>query len=130
MSTRGWEHVSERDLKPKARSKYRAVKTTIDGLVFDSKKEAARYQELKMLQRAGKIRDLELQPEYTIWVDTPSGTRALIADYRGDFRYRTVPWDYEEAETVVEDVKGFKTPIYRLKKKLVEAQYGITIREI
>lgn len=106
-------------------SKYKAKRTEVDGIVFHSQKEARRYQELKLLQRAGKIRNLRLQPEWDLFV--PGGER--IGAYIADFCYYTVPWDYEQPELVVEDVKGFKTPLYRWKKKHVEAQYGITIRE-
>jgi hypothetical protein len=109
----------------KARSKYRAVPTEVDGVRFASKAEARRYGELSLLVKARKIRQLELQPEFPIVVN---GVK--VAKYVADFRYQTIPWDYEGIETVVEDVKGMKTPVYRLKKKLVEAQYGITIREI
>jgi hypothetical protein len=107
------------------RSKYRAVKTVVDGVTFASKAEARRYQELRLLQRAKKITRLECQPEFPIAVN---GVK--VAKYVADFRYDTVPWDYEPVETIVEDVKGMPTPVYRLKKKLVEALYGITVQEI
>lgn len=110
-----------------ARSKYGAVRTTVDGVTFASRKEANRYCELKMLQAAGKIRQLRLQPEFSL----DAGGK-IVGVYRADFEYiapvtnAPVPlWS-----KVVEDVKGFKTPLYRWKKKHVEAQYGITIREL
>ncbi len=102
------------------RHKYNAVKTTVDGITFDSKKEARRYSELKLLEKAGHIRNLELQPKYRCEIDGK-----LICTYKADFRYFT------DERKVVEDVKGMKTPIYRLKKKLVEALFpGTTITEI
>jgi len=102
------------------KNKYRAVKTEVDGIVFDSKREAARYMELMLLQRAGEISHLELQPVYECVVNGKK-----ICTYRADFRYFT------KLGNIVEDVKGVKTPIYRLKKKLVEALYaGVTIQEI
>lgn len=104
----------------KAQSKYRAKRTEVGGITFASQKEARRYQELKLLERAGKVRDLRLQPKFQLLVGSTS-----IGAYIGDFEYLT---DY--GEVVVEDVKGFKTPVYRLKKKHVEAQYGISIREM
>jgi len=126
------------------RSKYKAVKTTIDGITFDSKKEAKRYTELKVLEKAGHITHLELQPEYQITING-----AKICKYKADFRYFTVRAESNERSynskgewqtptmtgdkegQIVEDVKGFKTPIYRLKKKLVEASYpGTLIKEI
>jgi hypothetical protein len=112
------------------RSKYAAVPTTIDGVRFSSKKEAARYLELKMLQKAGEIKGLELQPKFPLYVGKV-GERIERADkpvcsYIADFRYREGPTGILR----IEDVKGMKTPVYRLKKKMVEAQYGIEIREV
>ena len=125
-------------------NKYKAVKTTIDGIEFDSKREAKRYTELKILEKAGHITHLELQPEYQITVNGVN-----ICKYRADFRYFTVRQKenfygkdskgnyYTKTMTgdkegqVVEDSKGFKTPTYRLKKKLVEASYpGTLIKEV
>lgn len=99
-------------------SKYRAVKTTIDNITFASKKEARRYTELKLLFRAGQIRNLELQPKLKIEIDG-----VHVCDYQADFAY------FEDGRRIYEDTKGFKTPVYRLKKKLVHALYGIQIRE-
>lgn len=135
---KGWEKATLADVLKLGRqiakpSKYHAVKTTVDGITFDSAKEARRYQELKLLEKAGKISHLELQPEYLLGVDDgvfPTACKVLLGRYRADFRYRTVPWDYEDPEVIVEDVKGMKTPLYRWKKKHVEAQYGIVIREV
>jgi hypothetical protein len=100
------------------RSKYGAVKTVVDGITFDSKKEAARYQELKLL----KVEALVLQPEYELRVNGE-----LICKYRADFRYmdkKNGLWI-----PVIEDCKGVKTAVYRLKKKLMLACYGIHILE-
>lgn len=114
------------------RSKYGAVRTTVDGITFDSKREAQRYAELKLLQRAKKIRNLVLQPVFDITVQPHDGigAYAVVAKYKADFSYLTIPWDYEPERLIVEDVKGVKTPVYRLKKKLVEALYGIEITEV
>ncbi len=108
-------------LRVRARGKYNAVKTTVDGVVFDSKHEADRYSELRLLQLAGEIENLELQPAFEIVVNDKR-----ICKYRADFRYRTVG---AKADTI-EDAKGVRTPVYRLKKKLVEAMYGIEIIEV
>lgn len=99
-------------------SKYRNRKTTLGDHTFDSMKEAHRYQELWLLQKAGKIADLELQPRFKCVVDGQN-----ICTYVADFRY------VENGKTVVEDAKGMLTPIYRLKKKLVKALHGIEILE-
>lgn len=100
-------------------NKYNAKRTFFDGIWFDSKKEAHRYQQLKLMLRAGKISDLELQPRYDIVVNGEK-----ICYYKADFRY------IENGELVVEDVKGMQTSVYKLKKKLVKACHGIEIREV
>lgn len=103
-------------------NKYRNVKTVVDGIEFASKLEAKRYAELRLLERAFQIMCLELQPKFTISLnDIP------ICTYVADFKYFA---DGDLNNVIVEDVKGMKTPVYRLKKKLVEAQYGIQIMEI
>ena len=110
------------------RNKFGAKPTMVDGIRFASKAEARRYGELKMLERAGEIRNLELQPKYDINVNGgpvrirsrgyPNG-RAV--SYIGDFRY------FSGNETVVEDVKGMDTPVSRLKRALVENIYSVRV---
>lgn len=102
------------------RSKYRNIRTELDGRVFDSKKEAARYQELKLLEKSGQICNLECQPEYELRVNGE-----LICKYRGDFKYT------KNGDEVCEDVKSAptKTPAYRIKKRLMRAIHGIEIYE-
>lgn len=102
-------------------SKYRNQKVVVDGLTFDSKKEAKRYGELKMMVRAGLITRLQLQVVYRLQVNG-----FLICKYIADFVYH----DVEKNVTQVEDVKGFRTEIYKLKKKLMQALHGIEIKEI
>lgn len=114
-------------------SKYRNVKTTVDDRVFDSKREADRYSELKLMERAGVIRSLVLQPVFPLWAHTGvvAHEPVEIGSYRGDFGFEesyTVNGDLHWRD-VVEDCKGFRTPLYRWKKKHVEAQYQIQIRE-
>lgn len=100
------------------KNKYGAVKTVVDGIKFDSKAEARRYKNLKLLERAGEITNLELQPRYDLIVN---GVKCGF--YKADFRY------LENGKLVVEDVKGMKTPVYNLKKKLIKVIYGIEIFE-
>ncbi|WP_394752798.1 DUF1064 domain-containing protein [Crenothrix sp.] len=102
-------------------SKYRAVKTVVDGLKFDSKAEAKRYLELKALQQSGVIADLELQKEFELIPKQP-GERAT--KYKADFVYRN------STGLVVEDVKGFLTPEYRIKRKLLLWVHGVRISEV
>lgn len=117
-------------------SKYKAKPTVVDGIRFHSQKEARRYAELKLLERAGEIHLLELQPRYELRVPLPSGhpkagqAFKCVGAYIADFQYATHPDYPARGKCVVEDVKGFKTPLYRWKKKHVEAQYGIEIREV
>ena len=109
-------------------SKYNSRKTVIDGITFDSKKEAKRYVELKKKQDEGEITDLRLQvpfelvPSFTIEIDAKKRRRRNIR-YIADFVY------YENGQKVVEDVKGRKTDIYKLKKKLFEYKYKVSIKE-
>ena len=107
-------------------SKYRNVKTKVDGIVFASKKEAARYQELKLLERVGEISHLELQPRIKIEI---GGVKVRFdtgrqVSYISDFRY----YDKHLGHYITEETKGFKTPVYKLKKALVRAM-GIDIVE-
>lgn len=108
-------------------SKFRAKPTIVHGFRFASKAEARRYEELLLLGQAGEIRNLELQPRFDLDVD---GVK--VATYVADFAYEerigagpAIGWRH-----VVEDVKGVKTPMYRLKKKFAETQHSIRIREI
>jgi len=94
--------------------KYKAKATTVDGIRFASAKEARRYGELKLLQMAGKISQLELQPRYKVVIEET---------YVADFRY------IENGETITEDVKGCLTREYKRKRKAMLKQHGVTIRE-
>lgn len=91
---------------------------------FDSKREAARYDELRIIQSTGKIRDLRLQPKYPLVVNGHK-----IGTYSADFIYSH---DDNSGRVTVEDVKSSptKTTVYRLKKRMVEALYGIQISEV
>ena len=102
-------------------SKYKNVKTTIDGITFDSKKEATRYAELKLLARSGLIQNLRLQVPFEL-IPKQDGERAV--KYITDFVYT------ENGETVVEDVKGIKTDVYKIKKKLMLKVHGLRIKEV
>jgi len=99
-------------------SKYRAVKAEVDGLTFHSKREAKRYQTLKLLQQGGHISELQVQPQFALVVNN-----VRLGEYRADFGY------ISNGEAVWEDCKGCRTDIYKWKRKHCEAQYGVTIRE-
>lgn len=103
-------------------NKYNAKKTEVDGIVFDSKKEADRYCELKLCMHAkgdDKVIDLKLQPKFVCNVYGKH-----VCNYYADFKIT-----YANMRVVYEDVKGVKTPVYKLKKKLVLAIFGIDIIE-
>ena len=109
-----------------SRSKYGAKKTIVDGIKFDSKWEAERYGQLKAMEKAMFIRDLELQVPYDLIVND-----VKICRYIADFRYKkesnhTITNDEYYVE-VVEDTKGFETQEFKLKKKLMKALYNIDI---
>ena len=106
-------------------SKYRNTKVSVDGILFDSAKEARRYTELKLLQRGGYISDLKLQVPFVL-IPSQRKDGKLIerkCSYIADFVYT------ENGEQVVEDVKGVRTEVYRLKRKLMYLVHGIKIRE-
>jgi hypothetical protein len=109
------------------RSKYRNVKTTVAGLTFDSRKEAERWIVLLARQQAGEIRDLRRQVPYQLKCPTGDPLIALVvAEYLADF-------DYIECATnehIVEDTKGYRTRLYVLKRKWLELQERIVIREL
>ncbi len=111
----------------KRRHKYSAVPTTVDSIRFHSKAEAKHYSELKLREKAGEIHDLVLQPAYVMAIvcANPSQPRShtTVGKYIADFRY----WDVARSERVVVDVKGHDTPLSKLKRKIVEALYGIEI---
>ena len=106
--------------KSKRRHKYGAIATTVDGIRFASKKEAQRYSFLKSLERADRLRDLELQPKFPCVVNGKK-----ICTYIADFRYTL-----KNGKEVIEDVKGVETAIFRLKKKLVESLYPVEIKVV
>lgn len=109
-------------------TKYNNKKVTVNGQVFDSKKEANRYKELLMLEKAGAIKDLRMQVKFTlIPAQRDEATGKVVereCSYKADFVYE------EDGKTVVEDVKGFRTKEYIIKRKLMMWRYGIRIREV
>lgn len=114
-------------------SKYGNKKTVVDGITFDSQKEAGRYQELMLMLRAGKIQKLRLQPEFTIQeaFHASDGKPVRAVRYRADFSYETLERIGPDTlrVTTVEDVKGFRTKEYSVKEKLVEG-FGMRVVEL
>jgi hypothetical protein len=112
-------------------NKYKNKKVSVNGKVFDSKKEAKRYLELIKLEQTGLIKDLETQKKFLL-LDSfkKNGKTYKQISYYADFVY----FDIYEKKTIVEDVKAskyFKTDVYKIKKKLFEFIYpNLTIKEI
>ena len=120
-------------------NKYGSKKVEVDGIVFDSKKEAKRYQELKLLEIAGAITDLRMQVKYILIPEQREpdqiGKRGGVkkgmllereCSYLADFVY----YYFAKGKTVIEDAKGYKTKEYIIKRKLMLYVHGIRIDEI
>lgn len=121
------------------KSKYGAEKVTIDGITFDSKKEANRYRELKILEKIGEITNLQMQVKYVLIPaqrepDTVGKRGGIIkgkliereVSYIADFVYR----DIKTGAWVIEDTKGMRTHEYIIKRKLMLYRHGIRIKEV
>ena len=108
-------------------SKYGNRKTYVGGKAFDSAREANRYTELYLMQKAGKIQDLQCQVSFElvpgIKSESGRGIQRPIT-YVADFTYR------EDDRLVVEDAKGYRTEVYNIKKKLMRWRHGIEVREV
>ena len=102
-------------------NKYKAIKTLFDGVVFDSKLEAGEYEDLKLLQAAGEISDLDIQHDLVLKVNDKQ-----VCIYIADFFY----FDVKEKKWVVSDAKGILTDVFKLKWKLAQALYPEYIYEI
>lgn len=107
-------------------SKYRNKKISHNGIVFDSKREQRRWSELLLLERAGAIQNLRRQVKYELIPSQRIAGKVVerAVSYIADFVYA------EDGVEVVEDTKGFKTPDYIIKRKLLLWRYGIRIREV
>lgn len=126
-------------------NKYQAIKTCVNGIEFDSRKEARRYQELLLLQRAGVILNLRMQEKFLLIPSqfetvetgeyyqtgskkgTPKTKEVCVEKpvvYVADFVYE------QDGKTIVEDTKGFKTKDYIIKRKLMLYTHGIRIKEV
>lgn len=106
--------------KPK-KTKFKNIRTEIDGIRFDSKKEGEYYAALKIREKAGEVSNVEMQRSYALTVDG-----FLICTYRADFVF----WDAIEHRQRVIDVKGVATPVFIIKQKLMRACHGITIEVV
>ena len=108
--------------------KYKNEEKVVDGIKFDSKLEARRYIQLKLLLRAGEITDLHTQAEYELQPSYKKNGKTIRAiKYIADFVY----YDVREGKTIIEDTKGFRNDVFKLKKKIFEYKYpDLELREI
>ena len=118
--------------------KYKAKRTEVDGISFDSKREAQRWSVLKVRERIGEIRNLDRQVKFPIEVDgkpirirSKRYPKGRIVSYFADFAYeerQDIETECEVWSYIIEDVKGHDTPLSRLKRALVEAIYGVEVK--
>lgn len=107
--------------------KYHNKKVIYDGIKFDSKKECKRYRELKLMERAGLVSDINIQVPFVLQESfiRCDGKRVRSIKYVADFTYKD-----KEGKLHIEDAKGVKTQVYKLKKKLFEYKFKTMIEEI
>lgn len=108
-------------------NKYRNQPQTEDGYAFASKLEVRRYFELKTMQAAQLISELKVHPEFALHSPDPNGTPRRVCVYVADFSYQ------RDGKLCVEDVKALptrKTAVYRLKKHMIEVEYGLQVIEV
>jgi len=131
-----WNHLTRKEAKrlgiegqievgKERKNKYNNRKPVVDGITFDSQKEADYYCKLKLLKKAGEIEEFELQPEFELLPPEEDRVTGRGIYYRADFRVK-----YPDGREEIIDTKGYKTPVYKLKKKLLLAKYpGINFIE-
>lgn len=113
------QEINTRKSIAKKKNKYRNIKTTVDGIEFDSIKEADYYCQLKLLKRAGEIKDFGLQPRYELQPTfRKNGTTHRSITYVADFVI-----DNNDGTTEIIDIKGVETQVFKIKKKLFEYKY-------
>lgn len=119
------QRTTLRNEDPPKPGKYRNKKVTVDGEKYDSKREYNRYQQLRMMEQAGKIVDLKRQVKYELAPSvTIRGKKRPPLRYFADFVY------IENGQTIVEDAKGTPTKEYRIKRHLMKSVHGIDIQEV
>lgn len=109
-------------------SKYGAKKVVIDGIKFDSQKEGNHYLELKLIEKQGLIKDLRMQVRFELQPSYKKNGKTIRAIYYvADFTYI----DKKTNKMIVEDTKGFRTEVYKLKKKILEYKFPeMEIKEV
>lgn len=129
--------LAAQNVREPKQQKYHNQPDERNGIHFDSRKEARRYDDLMLMLKAGTIRELKLQPQFTLQeaYTTPEGKRVRAIRYQADFSYEAQDWDaYSPVcwRLVVEDVKSkaTKTREYQIKKKLMLERFGISVVEV
>ena len=125
------EHITLQEykqLQQKGNSKYGAKKVIINGIKFDSQKEGNHYLELKLLEKQGLIKDLRIQVRFELQQKYKKNNKTIRAiNYIADFVY----FDKAKKKMIIEDTKGFRTEVYKLKKKIFEYVYpDLEIKEV
>ena len=125
------EHITleeYKQLQQKGNSKYKAKKTIVDGIKFDSQKEGRYYKQLKLMERQGLIKDIKLQVKFELQPKYKKNNKTIKAiNYIADFTY----YDLNKGKTIIVDTKGYRTEVYKLKKKIFEYIYpDLEIREV
>lgn len=119
MAQQGVKSERKEDFKPTKRSKYGNKKTIVDNIEFDSQKEAEYYCQLKLLKRAGEIKEFGLQPKYELQPGfKKNGKKYRPITYIADFVIT-----HNDGTTEIVDVKGVETQVFKIKKKMFEYQY-------
>lgn len=138
IRSKGWKKINQQEedyinkmsgLSPMAYgNKYHNKKVIYNGIKFDSKKEMQRYKDLELLESTDYICNLELQKKFLLQegYTNAKGKKIRPIYYIADFYY----YDYIDNKWVVEDTKGVRTEVYKLKKKLFEYKYNLTIDEL
>jgi len=104
-------------------NKYRAKKCRVDGHCFDSKREAAHYLVLRLLEKAGKVNAIQVHPRFDLHAHGTDGIKRKIGQAEMDFRF----WDCERKEWRIQDVKGMDLPLSKWKRAHLEAEHGIKV---
>lgn len=127
-------HFAMETGQEKSKTKYHNQKTDVDGIPFDSKKEARRFMELREMQRCGAISDLRLQVNFTLieGYTKPTGERVKPMVYKADFTYKRQDQTGAYTIYIVEDVKSkaTRTKTYLLKRKLMREKFRLEISEV
>lgn len=120
MIKKGKPELIVKDIEAEEKkSKFNNERVVVDGILFDSKKEAEYYSELKLLKRYGIVTDFKLQPNFVLQPSYyKNGKKIRAINYKADFKV----W-YKDGRVEIVDTKGFETQLFKVKKKILEYKY-------